>query len=101
METSVLSQLLLLLAFCVLVVATLRRLRLPPIVGYLAVGMLLGPQGLNFVSNVGTTQVLSELGVVFLVFTLGLEFFPAAPGPRCGAKCSSSAARRSSSRWPC
>jgi CPA2 family monovalent cation:H+ antiporter-2 len=70
---SALPQLLILLAFSVLVVTLFRRLKLPPIVGYLAVGMVLGPHALNLASE-GIAPVLAELGVVFLVFTLGLEF---------------------------
>ena len=70
---AVLPQLLILLAFSVLVVSLFRRLAMPPIVGYLAVGMLLGPYVLNVASD-GIAPVLAELGVVFLVFTLGLEF---------------------------
>lgn len=70
---SALPQLLVLLAFSVLVVMIFRRLKLPPIVGYLAVGMLLGPHALNLSSD-GIAPVLAELGVVFLLFTLGLEF---------------------------
>lgn len=70
---SALPQLLVLLAFSVLVVALFRRMRLPPIVGYLAVGMLLGPHVLDIASD-GIAPVLADLGVVFLVFTLGLEF---------------------------
>jgi monovalent cation:H+ antiporter-2, CPA2 family len=70
---SALPQLLVLLGFSVLVVMLFRRLKLPPIVGYLAVGMLLGPHALNLASD-GIAPVLAELGVVFLVFTLGLEF---------------------------
>jgi monovalent cation:H+ antiporter-2, CPA2 family len=70
---SVLPQLLMLLGFSVIVVTLFRRLRMPPIVGYLAVGMLLGPYALNLASE-GVAPVLAQLGVVFLVFTLGLEF---------------------------
>lgn len=70
---SLLPQLLLLLAFSVLVVTIFRRLRLPPIVGYLAVGVLLGPHVLNL-TPAGIAPALADLGVVFLVFTLGLEF---------------------------
>lgn len=70
---SALPQLLVLLTFSVLVVMLFRRLRLPPIVGYLAVGMLLGPHALNLASD-GIAPVLAEFGVVFLMFTLGLEF---------------------------
>jgi monovalent cation:H+ antiporter-2, CPA2 family len=72
-SASILSQLLLLLALSVLVVTAFRRLRLPPIVGYLAVGMVLGPYALNVAAN-DFSPVVAELGVVFLLFTLGLEF---------------------------
>ncbi|HEX2584795.1 MAG TPA: cation:proton antiporter, partial [Steroidobacteraceae bacterium] len=76
MHSNALEQLLILLASSVLVVTLLRRMKLPPIVGYLAVGMLLGPAALR-VAGEETTRVMSEYGVVFLVFTLGLEFsFP-------------------------
>ena len=73
MEVDALGQLLILLASSVLVVAFLRRLKLPPILGYLAVGILLGSGGLSLAGD-ETTKVLAEYGVVFLVFTLGLEF---------------------------
>lgn len=72
-DLSILPQLLMLLASSVLVVLLFRRLRLPPILGYLAVGMLLGPYALNFASG-GVAPIMADLGVVFLVFTLGLEF---------------------------
>ncbi len=72
-DLSILPQLLMLLASSVLVVLLFRRLRLPPILGYLAVGMLLGPYALNFTTG-NFAPIMAELGVVFLVFTLGLEF---------------------------
>jgi len=74
MISSVLGQLLVLLAFAVLVMATFRRFELPPVLAYLAVGLLIGPHALGLAGNDETTQLLAELGVVFLVFTLGLEF---------------------------
>ncbi|MGE0115729.1 MAG: cation:proton antiporter [Steroidobacteraceae bacterium] len=73
MEVNALGQLLILLASSVLVVTVFRRMKLPPIVGYLAVGMLLGAEALSLAGS-ETTHVLAEFGVVFLVFTLGLEF---------------------------
>lgn len=73
MEANALGQLLILLACSVLVVTVFRRMKLPPIVGYLAVGMLLGREALSLAGS-ETTRVLAEYGVVFLVFTLGLEF---------------------------
>jgi CPA2 family monovalent cation:H+ antiporter-2 len=69
-----LLQILILLAASVCVVAAVRKLALPSILGYLAVGMLLGPHALALASDGSTTQLLADFGVVFLVFTLGLEF---------------------------
>ena len=72
-----LSQVLILLAGSLLVVTLIRRMRLPAILGYLLTGMALGPFALGLVSDSSTTQLLAELGVTFLLFTLGLEFsFP-------------------------
>ena len=65
---------LLLLAATLVVVATLRRLALPPVLGFLVVGGLLGPFALGWVEDTETTRALGEFGVVFLLFTLGLEF---------------------------
>jgi CPA2 family monovalent cation:H+ antiporter-2 len=69
-----LLQILILLTASVCVVAAVRRLALPAILGYLAVGMLLGPHALALAADNETTQLLADFGVVFLVFTLGLEF---------------------------
>ncbi len=55
-------------------VALLRRVRLPPILGYLCVGMLAGPHALDWLYETETTHFLGEIGVVFLLFTVGLEF---------------------------
>jgi monovalent cation:H+ antiporter-2, CPA2 family len=69
-----LLQILILLTASVCVIAAVRKLRLPAILGYIAVGMLLGPHALALAANTETTQLLADFGVVFLVFTLGLEF---------------------------
>jgi CPA2 family monovalent cation:H+ antiporter-2 len=74
MHNDPLLQILVLLAASVVVVAGVRKLRLPAILGYLAVGMLLGPHALGLAADNDTTRLLAEFGVVFLVFTLGLEF---------------------------
>jgi K+:H+ antiporter len=74
MPHSPLVQILVLLAAAVLVVYAARRLKLSPILGYLAVGMLLGPHALGLATDNTAISVLAEIGVVFLVFTLGLEF---------------------------
>ncbi len=62
------------LAASVFVVAVARRIGWPSILGYLVVGMALGPHALRLITQADTTSNLAELGVVFLLFTLGLEF---------------------------
>ncbi|WP_293934342.1 monovalent cation:proton antiporter family protein [Iodobacter sp.] len=69
-----LSSLLLLLAAAVLTVVLCRRLKLPAMLGYLVVGLLIGPHSLGFITSSDEATHLAEFGVVFLMFTLGLEF---------------------------
>ncbi len=72
-----LHNVLILLAASVAVVALFRRLSLPPIIGYLAVGMAIGPSAFGLVDDIEGAHLLAEFGVVFLLFTIGLEFsFP-------------------------
>jgi len=65
---------LILLGFAVATVALFRRIHLPPILGYLFVGMLVGPGGFQFIPSIQDLSFLAEFGVVFLMFTIGLEF---------------------------
>jgi len=74
MGGDILSQILILLAGSVVVLSLVRRFALPPVLGYLVVGMTMGPHALGLVSDTSAVHVLAEIGVVFLVFTLGLEF---------------------------
>jgi CPA2 family monovalent cation:H+ antiporter-2 len=74
MEYTTLRSILILLAVAVFVVAALRRLHLPAVLAYLATGFLVGPHGFGFIQDSAATSSLAEFGVVFLLFTLGLEF---------------------------
>lgn len=65
---------LLLLSSAVLGVVALRMLNLPPMLGYLAVGIVIGPHALGWAQESSTTHLLAEFGVVFLMFSIGLEF---------------------------
>ncbi len=65
---------LVLLATSVVAVVGLRTLRLPPLVAYLAVGVMLGPHATNVAGDPAVVRHAGELGVVFLMFSLGLEF---------------------------
>ncbi|HEY0845781.1 MAG TPA: monovalent cation:proton antiporter-2 (CPA2) family protein [Noviherbaspirillum sp.] len=71
---SALELTLILLAAAVLGVVAFRTMHLPPMLGYLVVGIVIGPYGLGLASENKTTHTLAEFGVVFLMFSIGLEF---------------------------
>lgn len=68
------ANLLIILASSLVVIALFQRLRLPPVLGYLCVGLMIGPTAFNWVNENEDLPDLAELGVVFLLFSLGLEF---------------------------
>ena len=65
---------LVLLSCAVLGVVAFRMLNLPPMLGYLGVGILIGPYALGWAQESAATHQLAEFGVVFLMFSIGLEF---------------------------
>ncbi len=65
---------LLYLVAAVLGVVVCRLLKLPPMLGYLAVGVLIGPNALALAKDTASVKYLAEFGVVFLMFVIGLEF---------------------------
>lgn len=71
---STLKPVLILLATAVLVVIIFRRLKLPPLLGYLIVGIAIGPHTLGWIDTTDQVRELAEIGVVFLMFSIGLEF---------------------------
>ncbi|HSN16807.1 MAG TPA: cation:proton antiporter [Gammaproteobacteria bacterium] len=74
MEHNTLRSILILMSVAVFVVAAMRRLHLPAVLAYLLTGYLVGPHGIGLVTDSTDTRELAEFGVVFLLFTLGLEF---------------------------
>src|SRR5665647_2336721 len=72
--TDSLQLVLILLAVAVGVVVLCRILRLPAMLGYLLVGILIGPHALGWIHDAPETRHLAEFGVVFLMFSIGLEF---------------------------
>jgi CPA2 family monovalent cation:H+ antiporter-2 len=63
-----------LLAAAVVTVVVFRRFNMPPILGYLIVGVAIGPHALGLIPDSEATRYLAEFGVVFLMFSIGLEF---------------------------
>ncbi len=74
MPQDLLSVIFILLGLSTLLVALCVRFHLPPILGYLATGLLAGPHALNWLPDSPATHFLAETGVVLLMFTIGLEF---------------------------
>jgi CPA2 family monovalent cation:H+ antiporter-2 len=68
------DEVLILLLAAVIAVIVLRRLHIPPIIGYLLVGAVVGPYGLKLIPQVEDVSALGWFGVAFLLFTVGLEF---------------------------
>lgn len=68
-----LNEVLILLFFSVLGVAIFQRLNFPSVLGYLVVGMLAGEHALGLIQNSHAIEQIAEIGVVFLLFTIGLE----------------------------
>ncbi len=71
---SILANVLILLSLALLIGITFRALHLPQVLGYLVIGAIVGPHGLGWVRNVEAAHQLAGFGIVFLMFTVGLEF---------------------------
>ena len=74
MNEHILTTALVLLAMSITIVILLKRYNLPPILAYLFVGIAVGPHALGFVQHEGVIHLLAEIGVIFLLFSIGLEF---------------------------
>ena len=73
-DFSLLYELFVVLCSATIVVLLVHRLRVPHIVGFLLCGVAVGPHGLNLITQTENIDVLAEIGVVLLLFTIGLEF---------------------------
>jgi CPA2 family monovalent cation:H+ antiporter-2 len=69
-----LQWILVLLAAAVVVVVVCRLIKLPATLGYLVVGAIVGPNALGWVPDTPSTHYLADFGIVFLMFSIGLEF---------------------------
>jgi CPA2 family monovalent cation:H+ antiporter-2 len=73
MHATPLPDLVILLAAAVVIVTAFRSLRVSPVLGYLVAGALIGPKGFAVIKDLDTTAAIAELGIVFLLFMIGLE----------------------------
>ncbi len=74
MEYQLLKDITIIFALSVLVIFIFSRIKIPSIIGFLITGMLAGPHGLGLIQSVHDVEILAELGVVLLLFTIGIEF---------------------------
>ena len=74
MDLLIFKDITLLFGIAVLVLFVCQRLRIPPIIGYLVTGVLAGPNGFSMISSVHEVEMLAEIGVILLLFTIGIEF---------------------------
>lgn len=73
MESTLLQDILILLGFSVMIVFLLQKLKLPSILGFLITGIIIGPYGLSLVTAVDQVETFAEIGVILLLFVIGLE----------------------------
>ena len=73
MELALFKDILVLLGFSVVIVYLLQRLKLPSILGFLFTGVLIGPHGLSLIKEVERVELISEIGVILLLFVIGME----------------------------
>ena len=67
------TDIILLLTAAVVIVLVFERLGLPPIFGFIAAGVIAGPYGLGLVTDVEQVEVIAELGIILLLFLIGVE----------------------------
>src|SRR5437588_13062743 len=74
MQYQLLRDLAIIFAGSLLVILVFHRLKLPALPGFIVAGVLLGPNALGLVSDVHQVESLAEVGVILLLFTIGIEF---------------------------
>lgn len=74
MQIPLLADIVIVLLMSVAVVYLFQRIRVPAVVGFLVSGVILGPHGLGLVQGIHEVEQLAEVGVILLLFTIGLEF---------------------------
>jgi len=74
MDIPILQDVVLVLALSLLVILLFQRIKVPALLGFLIVGVLVGPNGLHLISSAHEVELLSEIGIIFLLFIIGIEF---------------------------
>ncbi|WP_299821822.1 cation:proton antiporter [uncultured Pontibacter sp.] len=74
MEIPLLPDVVIILGLAVVVILFFQRFKLPTILGFLATGVIAGPHGLSLIHDPHNIEILAEIGVILLLFIIGMEF---------------------------
>lgn len=74
MELPILKEIVIIFGLSVLIILAFQRLKMPAIMGFLITGIIAGPYGFSLIKASHEVELLSEIGVIFLLFVIGIEF---------------------------
>jgi monovalent cation:H+ antiporter-2, CPA2 family len=74
MERTLITDMIVLLWLAIFIVYVSHRIRLPSIVGFLLTGVVVGPYGIRLIQDVQEVELLAEIGIILLLFSIGIEF---------------------------
>jgi CPA2 family monovalent cation:H+ antiporter-2 len=74
MEIPLLKDIIVIIGSSVLIIILFQRMKLPSILGFLITGILVGPYGLSLIKASHEVELMSEIGIIFLLFVIGIEF---------------------------
>jgi CPA2 family monovalent cation:H+ antiporter-2 len=74
MEIPILKGIVIIFALAIIVILICHKLKIPAVVGYLITGIIAGPYGCKHINEVHEVDVLAEIGIILLLFTIGIEF---------------------------
>jgi len=69
-----LLDIILILTFAIVIIVVTTKFKIPALIGFLLTGIFIGPSALSLVSNISDIEILAEIGIILLMFTIGLEF---------------------------
>ncbi len=72
-EVSIIKDIVIILLVSIPIIFVFKKINLPSIVGFLIAGMIIGPYGFQLISEIEQVKVMAEIGVILLLFTIGLE----------------------------
>lgn len=74
MDVPILQDIVIVLALSLVIILLFQRIKIPSLIGFLLAGVIAGPNGLHLISSEHEVELLSEIGIIFLLFIIGIEF---------------------------